>query len=204
MPKFHCRQCGKCCKQNWEIILDLEEDIFRWIEEKRYDILKKVVLNPKYQIDPDRFDQTPQWILDTGHPLFGDTASKCPFLMDSDCRVPSRCLIHDSRPKVCRRFPYDGDHKVRLDILDLCEGAIFYHSTIAEQEGLSFIEYVERENRLFPPQFLPPGPFSNELKEIASKYGKRELKISFMSPEGTQIAARALEDTKKKAIPGGL
>lgn len=190
-PKFVCRRCGKCCKENWEVIVDFQKDILRWIQEKRFDILKHVVLNPKFILNPEYYHNKPQWIIDSGHLLFGDVSHRCPFLEEGIGELSARCRIHETRPRVCRRFPYDGRSGVRADILDVCMGSIFYHSKVAEREGLSFVEYMEKldlERRKGPPL----GPKKDELMEIAQYFRDKDLKVQFTSDLGLNMAEELL------------
>ncbi len=195
---FRCRRCGKCCKENWEIIVDFESDLFRWIEQKRYDILEKIVLNPRYILAPERYNGEPQWIIDCGHVLFGDTENKCPFLIEADGEASAGCFIHSTRPEVCKRFPLDSTGRVRSDILDVCDSTIFYHSSAAEKLGLSFMEYMEQEyqSRLAE----PTPPRKQELIEIAGLFKKEDLKINFTSPISLSLAEDMIEKIKQKMM----
>ncbi|RMF91626.1 MAG: YkgJ family cysteine cluster protein [Methanobacteriota archaeon] len=188
MGKFVCRRCGKCCKERWEITVDFHEDILRWIRERRFDILKHVVINPKFLLNPGYYHNRVQWIIDTGHVLFGDVAHRCPFLEEATGDFPARCRIHETRPQVCRRFPYDEQGRVREDILDVCMGSIFYHSKKAEEKGLELTKYI-RERR-----DLRQAPDRWELKEIARAFRDRDLKIPFTSDIGLRIAEELLEE----------
>jgi Fe-S-cluster containining protein len=195
VEEFKCRRCGKCCKENWEITLDFQKDILRWIQDKRFDILRKVVLNPKFVLSPHRYDNEPQWMLDCGHVLFGDVTHKCPFLGEAVGEHSAGCRIHDTRPQVCRKFPFDENKRVRADILDLCVGSIFYHSRAAELEGLSFIEYINKIDRKKPKgPSLAPG--RQELREIAHFFEKKNLKIRFTSDKGLNIAEKSLTKSR--------
>ncbi len=196
--EFRCRRCGKCCKENWEIIVDFESDIFRWIEQKRYDILEKVVLNPRYILAPERYDGEPQWIIDCGHVLFGDTQNKCPFLIEADSNLPAGCFIHSTRPEVCRRFPLDAGNRVRTDILDVCDSTIFYHSRAAENLGLSFMQYMENEYQSRLEEPLPPR--KKELSEIAGLFNKSDLKVNFTSEISMSLAEDMVEKIKLAAL----
>jgi|GEM_PF-3393130 len=195
---FRCRRCGKCCKENWEIIVEFESDIFRWIEEKRFDILEKIVLNPRYILAPERYEGEPQWILDCGHVLFGDTSNKCPFLIDSENKSSAGCFIHSTRPEVCRRFPRDSTGRVRTDILDVCDATIFHHSRAAENQGLSFMEYMEREYQSREGEPMPPR--KHELAEIAGLFKKGDLKISFTSEISLKLAEDLVERIKLETL----
>jgi Fe-S-cluster containining protein len=184
--EFECRRCGKCCKESWEISVDVEKDIFRWIEQKRFDILNKIVLNPRYLLAPERYNGEPPWIIDCGHVLFGDVGNKCPFLEEAVCEMPAGCSIHDTRPQVCRHFPHNPKNRVRSDILDVCVGTIFYHSSAAERMGLSFMEYMEQEYQKRADE--PSPPRKDELKEIAHLFREGDLRVKFTSDIGMKLA----------------
>jgi Fe-S-cluster containining protein len=192
--EFECRRCGKCCKESWEISADFQNDIVRWIREKRFDILGHVVLNPKYILEPKRFNCEPQWIIDCGHVLFGDVGNKCPFLKEAVGELPASCSIHETRPRVCRRFPHGPTNRVRSDILDVCVGTIFYHSGAAERMGLSFMEHMEQEYRKHADE--PSPPKKDELREIAHLFREGDLKVNFTSDIGLKLAEDLVENIK--------
>jgi Fe-S-cluster containining protein len=202
-PKFKCKRCGKCCKVSWDITVEFQRDILPWIRKKRFDILKEVVLNPKYVLNPERFNNKPQWMLDTGNVLFGDLKYKCPFLEDEFGDLPARCRIHDARPQVCKKFPENEGEKVRSDVLDICIGSIFYHSQIAEQEGLDFIAYIDMIRKAVKDKESPPR--KEELKEIAHIFQGRNLKVPLTSERGLKIMegllTEDLHSTIEKPLP---
>jgi len=188
-PSFKCRRCGRCCRESWEIVVDFEKDILRWLRERRFDILKHVVLSPKFILRPERYAHVPQWIIDSGHLLFGKLEHRCPFLVEENEDGIAACAIHDVRPQVCRRFPYDMEGEVRMDVLDLCIGAVLYHARRAEEMGMGLIEYV-REQGFEDAQSLLP---KSELQWIASAFGSEELKISFTSEQGLRLAGEQIK-----------
>jgi Fe-S-cluster containining protein len=199
--EFKCRRCGRCCQETWEIAVDFEKDILRWIREKRFDILKRVVLNPKFILNPDHFENNPQWMIDCGHVLFGDVKLKCPFLEDASYKKPSRCTIHETWPTVCMKFPFNDNGKVRTDVLDVCVGSIFFHSKNAEAASLSFIEYIEKISQDKSSEKIL-APRKKELLEIAKLYKERfdksTLKVNFTSEHGLKIAEGILTEIKEE------
>lgn len=184
--------------ESWEISADFQNDIVRWIREKRFDILGLVVLNPKYILEPERYDCEPQWIIDCGHVLFGDVGNKCPFLKEAVGELPASCGIHETRPLVCRRFPYDPGERVRSDILDVCVGTIFHHSRAAERRGLSFMEHMNQEYQKRADE--PSPPRKKELKEIANLFKEGDLKVNFTSDFGLKLAEDLVENIKLEIL----
>jgi Fe-S-cluster containining protein len=197
--EFVCKRCGKCCKENWEIIVDFQEDIIRWINERRFDILKHVVLNPKFILNPVHYQNNPQWIIDSGHILFGDVAYRCPFLDEATEDFSARCRIHETRPMGCRRFPYDEQGKVRADILDVCMGSIFYHSRNAEDDGMGFMTYISLRGAS-KDERIAAAPDKNELKKIARSFRDKGLKVMFISDTGLSITEQLLTDHGSEEI----
>lgn len=82
-----CQHCGYCCQVDTERITTLL-DISRWKREKRKDILDHVKM------------------VDGIFPA-GFKEDKCPFYDDSK---EMKCLIEDTKPYVCRRFPLNKKH----------------------------------------------------------------------------------------------
>lgn len=102
MERYHCRQCGRCCR-----VLDYrneltEADVQTWREQGRTDILKWVGVfrgeNGKtvYRI----------WMI----PGTRKMADTCPFLK----KIPSQnrwvCKIHQVKPAICRQYPVTRKH----------------------------------------------------------------------------------------------
>jgi len=86
--KFKCQQCGNCCRQ-LSIYIGYD-DIMRWVEQDRQDILKETVFcKGAPSGDGFYFEHTV-------------TAPKqaCKFLKDN------RCTIYETRPMVCKDFPH--------------------------------------------------------------------------------------------------
>lgn len=189
---FVCRRCGQCCKESWEIAVDFEKDLLGWIHERRFEILKHVVLNPKFLINPERYGNRPQWMIDGGHVLFGEANQRCPFLIDSTEDCQAGCRIHDVRPQVCRRFPYDETGKVRSDILDVCMASIFYHSRAAEVTGLGIAKYFEELNG----NGVVSSPKRSEMEDIAVFFKDKGLKIKFLSEDGLGVAEELVSSNR--------
>ena len=90
MKNFKCRHCGACCEVDTHNIVTLL-DISRWKREGREDILKHVKL------------------VDGIFPA-GFKEDKCPFYDKS--KEKNRCLIEETKPYVCRRFPLNKKHAI--------------------------------------------------------------------------------------------
>jgi len=86
--QFKCKKCGNCCGDLFGTIpyergiLVYKEDLLRWKQESREDILSKVIDN-KINLLEDK---------------------NCQFLKNN------LCMIYLTRPLFCRRFPKSEDH----------------------------------------------------------------------------------------------
>ncbi|OIQ63228.1 flagellin N-methylase [mine drainage metagenome] len=93
-----CTRCGKCCT-NASYMLTLfatPNDILRWRREGRSDILRYA---PVFQ----EIGSADLWI----DPVSGNELSRCPFLKRSrGAGGKYLCSIHETRPDVCRGYPY--------------------------------------------------------------------------------------------------
>lgn len=99
-----CSRCGKCCTDpsfQGNLMAD-QEDYDRWVEEGRWDILR--------WCDPVTLDL---WVDGSRNDY---EASRCPFVRKDRNRPTYRCMIHDTRPQVCRNYvPFSGKEN------DICE-----------------------------------------------------------------------------------
>lgn len=94
----NCTRCGKCCT-NASYMLSLfatADDVARWRREGRDDILRyAAVLGPRGSAD--------LWI----DPASGKELPRCPFLKRPRAGGGKySCSIHQTRPDVCRGYPY--------------------------------------------------------------------------------------------------
>lgn len=98
-----CTGCGKCCinASYMGSMVATAEDMQRWREEEREDILQ-------YAIQLPHMESADLWI----HPVSGAELTRCPFVRKSGPRYI--CKIHDTRPAVCRGHPYG--HAQMIDI----------------------------------------------------------------------------------------
>ena len=96
---FRCQQCGECCTKYSGGLTAKAQDIMRWRKEGRKDILSKVrVLEAGGEIMGGELWLNPR----TGRKM------KCPFLERGEKAKKARCLIQDTKPLVCRQYPYTG------------------------------------------------------------------------------------------------
>jgi Fe-S-cluster containining protein len=104
---FKCLQCGHCCL-NLAICTTgkaTPEDIARWENEKRYDILRGVSIF-HYGEEGNWGDL---WI----NPDTGEDANRCPFLRKIRNQNKYKYLIQDTKPEVCRQYPCDKEFALK-------------------------------------------------------------------------------------------
>ncbi|RLC06950.1 MAG: hypothetical protein DRH90_01880 [Deltaproteobacteria bacterium] len=104
MEDFTCRQCGKCCRTldyHNEVTSD---DVARWEQAGRSEILDWVGTFQKngreavYRI----------WIK-PGTRTFAET---CPYLQKKPHENRWACRIHDVKPQICRQYPVSRKHAI--------------------------------------------------------------------------------------------
>jgi len=110
MPK--CLRCGSCCIQYHGNNFANEEEIRRWIEEERFDILHycygwnewcfwNFIENPKEVLEYlTEGINSDVWF----NPETQEEIYLCPFLRKRRNREQFECSIHDTRPGVCREY----------------------------------------------------------------------------------------------------
>ena len=96
--RWECTRCGWCCTRDWQIELS-------W---KEYDRLKDVIPIDRVIHDRSTGDYYP----------YLDVGGKCP-VFDGDTR---RCTIYNSRPYICRAFPFYLHPPGELYVSTLCRG----------------------------------------------------------------------------------
>ena len=101
---FKCKQCGNCCL-NLSGAIDAcatEEDVRRWEENARFDILEWV---EAIHLGEDHcvYDI---WI----NPRTGDDVPRCPWLRKLPKKDRYICRIHDMKPEHCRNYPLSLKH----------------------------------------------------------------------------------------------
>ena len=104
MEDFTCRQCGKCCRTldyHNEVTSD---DVARWKQAGRSEILEWVGTFQKngreavYRI----------WI----KPGTREFAETCPFLQKMPHENRWICRIHNVKPQICRQYPVSRKHAI--------------------------------------------------------------------------------------------
>jgi hypothetical protein len=83
-----CRGCGACCEHFGGHLRASGSDLTRWRAEGRQELLRRVNRLGWIWVDPD-----------SSKPL-----ARCPFL-DRTGPESARCLIHDTKPEMCRAYP---------------------------------------------------------------------------------------------------
>ena len=103
MENFDCIQCGHCCLNLTDAFCTTtyEEDILRWMEEGRSDILEYIVAGDL-------------WI----SPRTGRDVVRCPWLRKVPNKKKYICRIHDTKPKHCREYPKSKKHALKTG----CQG----------------------------------------------------------------------------------
>lgn len=102
MPR-ECTRCGKCCTNpSFQGNLSATiEDIERWVQEGRLDILAwcDTILGDLWVRQDDDYE-----------------ATRCPFVRKDRGKNTYHCRIYDTRPQVCRDYvPFSGKDN------DICE-----------------------------------------------------------------------------------
>lgn len=102
MEKFHCLQCGHCCRTLGDAFATSAdtEDVDRWEREGRFDILQWVDLRLR---DVGMMDL---WI----DPTTGEEVVRCPWLRKVPREDRYRCRIHATKPRHCREYPHSKKH----------------------------------------------------------------------------------------------
>lgn len=96
---FECKRCGKCCNECFNTIKVTPEDIDRWEEQGRTDILK---YQPIELIDIESYES--EGLIDFFFdPETGEPLDKCPFLEEIENGL-TRCTIHVTKPAFCRNY----------------------------------------------------------------------------------------------------
>jgi len=104
MEKFHCIQCGNCCRNLSDAYVTSvdKDEIIRWRTEKRWDILRWVSI----------FESGGEtvfgdlWI----SPNTGDELTRCPWLRKLPRQDKYKCRIQDTKPAHCRNYPKSKKH----------------------------------------------------------------------------------------------
>lgn len=146
---FTCRRCGACCSEV-KFVPVSRSDVLRWISQARWDVIDRLVVDRRrtplmaiwgpeaiaatkekaraalegIEIDEDRRRRVTEI-------LYVTDLVECAVYVDRDwghCAFFSAegntCLIHDTRPRVCEKFPmYVGTYTdARLLKVSFCPG----------------------------------------------------------------------------------
>jgi Fe-S-cluster containining protein len=130
LPGFECRRCGACCA-SIKYITVCFSDVKRWVGQKRWDILEELDIDrtitpllaacgktaldaAKMEADavlegldvPGR-ERVRELLFVTGSlesaVYVARKDNACAFLIQDG---PATCAIHDTKPRVCGKFPY--------------------------------------------------------------------------------------------------
>jgi hypothetical protein len=123
MSKPQCRRCGRCCREAQGFLSATSEDVARWRDQHREDILSYADIFPVGCAD--------LWF----DPISGEELRRCPFLKKvghkrDECTIwqtrPEQCrdwwcvLCHESRPfNEGERVPIGARHYI-VSILESC------------------------------------------------------------------------------------
>lgn len=83
-----CRACGICCDFYGHALWATAEDLARWREEGRADLLGRVGERGEIWLDP----------------ATGERLGDCPFLQRTGPEA-ARCRIHHTKPALCLAYP---------------------------------------------------------------------------------------------------
>jgi len=90
-PANRCEACGLCCELYGDALAAEESDLARWRREGRADLLARVGEGGALWSDP----------------ATGEALPACPFLRYTDTG-DVLCIIHETKPGMCRDYPGDG------------------------------------------------------------------------------------------------
>jgi Fe-S-cluster containining protein len=122
IKEFKCGRCGDCCRYWGGRASATDDDLRRWVLEGRKDILRYVELGLvaekeiKY-IRGDEWDGSDDKVIANMFisPRTKKEMNYCPFLRKETDKKTYRCKINDTKPKICREFPYDDVGAPRND-----------------------------------------------------------------------------------------
>ncbi len=99
MERFVCKRCGHCCLALPDACntFVLDEDVARWQQEGRSDILAHVARHPS---------GNRAWT----NEQTGELLKACPWLSNGSRTGTFRCAIHTTKPKHCADYPHTQRH----------------------------------------------------------------------------------------------
>lgn len=118
-----CERCGSCCVQLGDLYNVTIQDVRRWIEERRFDILwyccgwNDASFDMFLEFDTEGLVRylgeslnMEMWF----NPENGDELRLCPFLRKTRGKRQFECLIHDTKPEICRNYICDPQNMMRI------------------------------------------------------------------------------------------
>lgn len=112
-----CLRCGKCCMElGQDDMIVSREDVARWIDEDRWDILYLIspCMNVNWGHITNNYDSCGMLVLDTDKQCEncsgGDIinpksqSSRCIFLRKIRNEPQYKCVIHETKPNHCRKW----------------------------------------------------------------------------------------------------
>ena len=118
--QHECERCGLCCIEFADKIEATREDMQRWLESGRMDILRHFMVyreddsNLPVRADALRVEDLPDVTLGTlRDPQSGRLYEKCPFL-DRVQGEEERfaCAIHITKPEICQNYyPWEWEKR---------------------------------------------------------------------------------------------
>jgi Fe-S-cluster containining protein len=98
-----CTQCGRCCTDErfMGTLSVRSQDVRRWRRQKRHDILRFVEVLGTFA-EHMGMGYADVWI----DPVTGNERKRCPFVRKARNQDRYICTIYETRPAVCREFPY--------------------------------------------------------------------------------------------------
>ncbi|MFH0861461.1 MAG: YkgJ family cysteine cluster protein [Candidatus Altiarchaeota archaeon] len=122
IKKFVCSRCGDCCRYWGGMASATDNDLRRWMLGGRKDILQYVELgivadNGIKFIRGDEWDGSDNRVIAN---MFISPRTKkeminCPFLIKETKKRTYKCKINDTKPDICREFPFDDLGGSRTD-----------------------------------------------------------------------------------------
>ena len=102
--RFNCQQCGECCRELSGTITASYDDLKKWRDLNRDDILQycEICLPDGSWINGVHWDGRPI----SGCDIFDEHPPRgCPFLRKVRNKKIYKCTIYNIRPEVCRVYP---------------------------------------------------------------------------------------------------
>lgn len=114
--KRRCEKCGSCCLQIPQIVDISKGDIRRWVNGSRADILQYCcgwTYNKCYDMILSDEEELIRYLNEAPNmemwydPKSGNGVCLCPFLRKKYGKNEFECMIHDTKPEMCRNYICD-------------------------------------------------------------------------------------------------